>query len=62
MLTSQYNTDMDILNQVLQKATKMSKGLEHLSYKERLRELDNSWNLEKNAFLGNLTSVYKCKL
>lgn len=53
---------MDILNQVLQKATKMNKGLEHLSYKERLRELDNSWNLEKNAFLGNLTSVYKCKL
>lgn len=41
-MASQYKTDVDILNQVQQKATKMNKGLVHLPYKERLRELDNS--------------------
>jgi len=35
-------------------ATKMIKGLEHLSYKERLREI-----LEKKRLRRNLINVYK---
>ncbi|KAK4816314.1 hypothetical protein QYF61_014998 [Mycteria americana] len=35
----QYKRDMDILERVQQRATRMMKGLEHLSYEERLREL-----------------------
>lgn len=35
----QYQRDMDIMERVQQRATKMMKGLEHLTYEERLREL-----------------------
>jgi len=35
----QYKRPMAILERVQQKATKMMKGLENLSYEERLREL-----------------------
>ena len=35
----QYKRDMDMLKRVQQRATKMTKGLEHLSHEERLSEL-----------------------
>ena len=35
----QHRKDMELLKHTQRKATKMSKGLEHLSYEERLREL-----------------------
>lgn len=35
----QHKKDMYLLDQVQRKATKMTKGLEYLSYKYRLREL-----------------------
>lgn len=38
VLGSQQRTDMDALEQVQQRAIKMIKGLEHLTYKERLRK------------------------
>lgn len=38
VLGSQQRADMDALEQVQQRAIKMIKGLEHLTYKERLRK------------------------
>jgi len=48
---------MAILKRVQQKATKMMKGLEHLSYKDMLREL-GLFSLEKRG-LGHLITGYK---
>ncbi|PKU48259.1 hypothetical protein llap_1453 [Limosa lapponica baueri] len=36
----QYKTDMELLERVQQRAMKMMKGLERLTYKERLKELE----------------------
>lgn len=48
--------DPDILERFQQRGTKVIKGLENLSYEERLREL-GLLSLEKAQ--GNLFSVYK---
>ena len=39
-LGPQYRSGVELCEQVQRRATKMSKGQEHLSYGERLRELD----------------------
>ena len=54
MWSHQHRIVMDLLEHVLRRATKMIQGMEHLSYKDRLREL-GLFNLKKRRLQGNLT-------
>ncbi|KAK4823243.1 hypothetical protein QYF61_000210 [Mycteria americana] len=53
-----HKKDMDLLKQVQRRAMSMIRGLEHLSYEERQREL-GLFSLEKEGLLGDLTVAFQ---
>lgn len=54
----QYNEDKEVPERIQQRATKISRGLEHLSHKEKLQEL-GLFSSKKRRQRRDLINTYK---
>ena len=58
MWSPQYRRDMDLLERIQKRATKMIQGMEHLSPEDRLREL-RLFSLEKRMLQGDTLVAFQ---